>query len=176
MLGDVPKPGLIVLTLPGFLWNWYHFDQSKSFWDEFQGWPMPDYQHGYLPLTCPLGRQGKVKKTWYTSLWLEQPALLVEHMWVSITQQKWPAWTLTISIYKVEDITVFCKYACFTKYWLKTGLCLLQAYQTIKGDKKRYQERIDEIASRPHKAATKEPAVTIQSEPSGEWFNLEGIT
>lgn len=59
---------------------------------------------------------------------------------------------------------MFCKYACFTKYWL------LQAYQTVKGDKKRYQERIDEIASRPYKDATKEPAATIQAQPAGEWF------
>lgn len=54
--------------------------------------------------------------------------------------------------------------------WKQRLICLLQAYQTVKGDKKRYQERIDEIASRPHKAATKEPAATIQSEPAGEWF------
>ncbi|XP_075876449.1 apoptosis-inducing factor 1, mitochondrial isoform X1 [Nelusetta ayraudi] len=40
------------------------------------------------------------------------------------------------------------------------------AYQTLKGDSKRYQERIDEIASRPHRATTQEPATTVQSEPS----------
>lgn len=40
------------------------------------------------------------------------------------------------------------------------------AYQTLKGDNKRYQDRIDEIASRPHRAATQEPATTVQSEPS----------
>lgn len=54
----------------------------------------------------------------------------------------------------------------------KQRFYLLQAYQTVKGDKKRYQERIDEIASRPHKAATKEPAATIQSEPEGENYNI----
>lgn len=54
---------------------------------------MQDYQHGYPVLTCPLGRQAMVKKTCSTWLWLEQPALAVEYMWVSITQQRWPVWT-----------------------------------------------------------------------------------
>lgn len=40
----------------------------------------------------------------------------------------------------------------------------IYAYRTIRGDKQRYQDRIDEIASRPHKAA-KEPVTPIQSEP-----------
>lgn len=51
---------------------------------------------------------------------------------------------------------------------------LFQAYQTVKGDSKRYQERIDEIASRPHRAATQQPATSVQSEASGEWFNFRG--
>uniref|UniRef100_A0A8C3AKX9 Apoptosis-inducing factor 1, mitochondrial n=1 Tax=Cyclopterus lumpus TaxID=8103 RepID=A0A8C3AKX9_CYCLU len=51
--------------------------------------------------------------------------------------------------------------------WLNT--CLFsQAYRTIKGDHQRYQDRIDEISSRPHKQATEEPAIPIQSEPPGE--------
>lgn len=43
-----------------------------------------------------------------------------------------------------------------------------QAYQTIRGDQKRYQDRIDEISTRPLKGATEEPATSIQSEPPGE--------
>nr|XP_046266978.1 apoptosis-inducing factor 1, mitochondrial isoform X3 [Scatophagus argus] len=41
----------------------------------------------------------------------------------------------------------------------------IYAYRHLKADKQRYQERIDEIASRTHKAATKEPVTVIQSEP-----------
>ncbi|XP_072230386.1 apoptosis-inducing factor 1, mitochondrial isoform X8 [Leuresthes tenuis] len=37
---------------------------------------------------------------------------------------------------------------------------------TLKGDQKRYQERIDEIESRPYKALTKEPATQVQPEAS----------
>lgn len=39
------------------------------------------------------------------------------------------------------------------------------AYQTVKGDNKRYQDRIDEISSRPHKTAKEEPVTPIESEP-----------
>lgn len=42
----------------------------------------------------------------------------------------------------------------------------IYAYRTVKGDKQRYQERIDEIASRPHKkVTTQESATSIESEP-----------
>ncbi|XP_044077424.1 apoptosis-inducing factor 1, mitochondrial isoform X2 [Siniperca chuatsi] len=41
----------------------------------------------------------------------------------------------------------------------------IYAYQTIRGDQRRYQDRIDEIASRPYKAATEKTATPIQSEP-----------
>ncbi|XP_053187665.1 apoptosis-inducing factor 1, mitochondrial [Scomber japonicus] len=40
----------------------------------------------------------------------------------------------------------------------------IYAYQTVKGDKKRYQERLDEIASRPYKQATEEAAVPTQTD------------
>ncbi|KAM8899517.1 apoptosis-inducing factor 1, mitochondrial isoform 2-T2 [Spinachia spinachia] len=40
----------------------------------------------------------------------------------------------------------------------------IYAYQTVKGDSQRYQDRIDEISSRPVKKLGEEPAVT-QSEP-----------
>ncbi|XP_068572490.1 apoptosis-inducing factor 1, mitochondrial isoform X3 [Cebidichthys violaceus] len=39
------------------------------------------------------------------------------------------------------------------------------AYRTIKGDSQRYQDRIDEISSRPSKQATEQPAALIQLEP-----------
>ncbi|XP_068456511.1 apoptosis-inducing factor 1, mitochondrial isoform X5 [Clinocottus analis] len=42
---------------------------------------------------------------------------------------------------------------------------LVYAYRTVKGDSQRYQERIDEIASRPNKQAREEQAIPIQSEP-----------
>lgn len=38
-------------------------------------------------------------------------------------------------------------------------------YRTIKGDGQRYEDRIEEISSRPFKNATQEPATYIQSEP-----------
>uniref|UniRef100_A0A667YCS1 Apoptosis-inducing factor 1, mitochondrial n=1 Tax=Myripristis murdjan TaxID=586833 RepID=A0A667YCS1_9TELE len=38
------------------------------------------------------------------------------------------------------------------------------AYQTVKGDKQRYQERLSEIASRPNKAAAEQPDTFIQLE------------
>ncbi|XP_038563852.1 apoptosis-inducing factor 1, mitochondrial isoform X2 [Micropterus salmoides] len=41
----------------------------------------------------------------------------------------------------------------------------IYAYQTIKGDQQRYQDRINEISSRSQKAATEEPTTPIQSEP-----------
>lgn len=44
----------------------------------------------------------------------------------------------------------------------------------IKGDKQRYQERIDEIESRKHKDK-KESDTTIQSEPPGESFCSETV-
>lgn len=50
---------------------------------------------------------------------------------------------------------------------------MLQAYQTLKGDSKRYRERLDEIASRPHRAAEQEPSTSVQPEASGEGFILE---
>ncbi|XP_034406174.1 apoptosis-inducing factor 1, mitochondrial isoform X2 [Cyclopterus lumpus] len=54
-------------------------------------------------------------------------------------------------------------------YFLLVGVtCVgggVYAYRTIKGDHQRYQDRIDEISSRPHKQATEEPAIPIQSEP-----------
>ncbi|KAM9348983.1 apoptosis-inducing factor 1, mitochondrial isoform 3-T3 [Symphorus nematophorus] len=50
------------------------------------------------------------------------------------------------------------------------------AYRTVRGDKQRYQERIDEIASRPTKAANGEPVTPIQSEPqAGEVPETEAI-
>lgn len=42
------------------------------------------------------------------------------------------------------------------------------AYRTVKGDQQRYQDRIEEIASRPYKATTNEPDTPIQSEPPAE--------
>ncbi|XP_039633836.1 apoptosis-inducing factor 1, mitochondrial isoform X3 [Perca fluviatilis] len=41
----------------------------------------------------------------------------------------------------------------------------IYAYRTVKGDSQRYQDRIDEISSRPYKRATEEPATLMQSEP-----------
>ncbi|XP_028451963.1 apoptosis-inducing factor 1, mitochondrial isoform X1 [Perca flavescens] len=41
----------------------------------------------------------------------------------------------------------------------------IYTYRTVKGDSQRYQDRIDEISSRPYKRATEEPATLIQSEP-----------
>ncbi|KAM4620578.1 apoptosis-inducing factor 1, mitochondrial isoform 5-T5 [Polymixia lowei] len=38
------------------------------------------------------------------------------------------------------------------------------AYQTVKGDSQRYQDRLAEIASRPNKSATEQPTTYIQSE------------
>ncbi|XP_070838828.1 apoptosis-inducing factor 1, mitochondrial isoform X2 [Chaetodon trifascialis] len=53
-------------------------------------------------------------------------------------------------------------------YFLLVGAAVLgggvYAYQTVKGDTKRYQERIDEISSRQQKPTTEE-APAIQSEP-----------
>uniref|UniRef100_A0A8D0AHL3 Apoptosis-inducing factor 1, mitochondrial n=1 Tax=Sander lucioperca TaxID=283035 RepID=A0A8D0AHL3_SANLU len=43
----------------------------------------------------------------------------------------------------------------------------IYTYRTVKGDNQRYQDRIDEISSRPYKRATEEPATPIQSEPPG---------
>ncbi|XP_059207474.1 apoptosis-inducing factor 1, mitochondrial isoform X2 [Centropristis striata] len=40
------------------------------------------------------------------------------------------------------------------------------AYRTVKGDKVRYQERLDEIASRPHKQAAQEAETPATPEPS----------
>ncbi|XP_041750848.1 apoptosis-inducing factor 1, mitochondrial isoform X2 [Coregonus clupeaformis] len=42
------------------------------------------------------------------------------------------------------------------------------AYRTIKGDKDRYQERIDEIASRPNKVVPEQPMTYLTSEAPGE--------
>uniref|UniRef100_A0A3B5BM66 Apoptosis-inducing factor 1, mitochondrial n=1 Tax=Stegastes partitus TaxID=144197 RepID=A0A3B5BM66_9TELE len=42
---------------------------------------------------------------------------------------------------------------------------LTYAYFLLKGDQKRYQERMEEIMTRSQRAATEEPAATIQSEP-----------
>lgn len=39
------------------------------------------------------------------------------------------------------------------------------AYRTVKGDKQRYQDRIDEISSRPNKLSSKEPATPVPPEP-----------
>uniref|UniRef100_G3QAE2 Apoptosis-inducing factor 1, mitochondrial n=1 Tax=Gasterosteus aculeatus aculeatus TaxID=481459 RepID=G3QAE2_GASAC len=44
----------------------------------------------------------------------------------------------------------------------------IYAYRTVKGDSQRYQDRIDEISSRPLKTFTEEPATPTQSEPPGE--------
>lgn len=75
--------------------------------------------------------------------------------------------TLSLSEHTVQVIR--CK--SFTKYqWLKTVL-LSQAYRTVKGDSQRYQDRIDEISSRPLKTFTEEPATPTQSEPPGERIN-----
>lgn len=41
----------------------------------------------------------------------------------------------------------------------------IYAYRTVKGDKQRYQERIDEISSRPSKATESDPDTPIQPEP-----------
>jgi len=53
-------------------------------------------------------------------------------------------------------------------YVLLVGaVCLgggVYAYRTVKGDKQRYEERLAEIASRPHKAASEQPAKTVQPE------------
>ncbi|XP_072230381.1 apoptosis-inducing factor 1, mitochondrial isoform X3 [Leuresthes tenuis] len=46
---------------------------------------------------------------------------------------------------------------------------------TLKGDQKRYQERIDEIESRPYKALTKEPATQVQPEASVEATETEAV-
>ncbi|XP_074527872.1 apoptosis-inducing factor 1, mitochondrial isoform X4 [Halichoeres trimaculatus] len=40
------------------------------------------------------------------------------------------------------------------------------AYRTVKGDQRRYQERIDEISSRHQKVDTEEPVAPTESEPS----------
>ncbi|XP_056267312.1 apoptosis-inducing factor 1, mitochondrial isoform X4 [Pseudoliparis swirei] len=54
-------------------------------------------------------------------------------------------------------------------YFLLVGVTFIgggiYTYRTVKGDHQRYQERIDEISSRPHKQAAEEPAIPIQSEP-----------
>uniref|UniRef100_A0AAQ4QFA5 Apoptosis-inducing factor 1, mitochondrial n=1 Tax=Gasterosteus aculeatus aculeatus TaxID=481459 RepID=A0AAQ4QFA5_GASAC len=47
----------------------------------------------------------------------------------------------------------------------------IYAYRTVKGDSQRYQDRIDEISSRPLKTFTEEPATPTQSEPPGERIN-----
>lgn len=44
-----------------------------------------------------------------------------------------------------------------------------QAYRILKEDKERYRDRINEIASRPQKAAAKQ-ATLLHSEPQGEFF------
>ncbi|XP_071316198.1 apoptosis-inducing factor 1, mitochondrial isoform X2 [Trachinotus anak] len=41
----------------------------------------------------------------------------------------------------------------------------IYAYRTVKGDQQRYMERMAEISSRPHKAASQKTAVPAQSEP-----------
>lgn len=40
----------------------------------------------------------------------------------------------------------------------------IYAYRTVKGDSKRYQDRLEEISSRPHKKASEQAATFIQSE------------
>ncbi|XP_036974658.1 apoptosis-inducing factor 1, mitochondrial isoform X3 [Acanthopagrus latus] len=42
----------------------------------------------------------------------------------------------------------------------------IYAYRTVQGDKQRYQERIEEISSRPNKATAKDPDTPIQPEPT----------
>ncbi|KAM8742341.1 apoptosis-inducing factor 1, mitochondrial isoform 3-T3 [Acanthopagrus schlegelii] len=42
----------------------------------------------------------------------------------------------------------------------------IYAYRTVQGDKQRYQERIEEISSRPNKATEKDPDTPIQPEPT----------
>uniref|UniRef100_H2TZS4 Apoptosis-inducing factor 1, mitochondrial n=1 Tax=Takifugu rubripes TaxID=31033 RepID=H2TZS4_TAKRU len=49
---------------------------------------------------------------------------------------------------------------------------LFQVYRTLKEDKERYQDRINEIASRPQKAAAKE-ATLLHPEPQGEFLFLK---
>lgn len=52
----------------------------------------------------------------------------------------------------------------------------IYAYQTIKGDKQRYQDRLAEISSRPHKAATEQAATYLQAEaPAVEATETEAI-
>lgn len=49
----------------------------------------------------------------------------------------------------------------------KGGCMFSQTYYTVRGDKERYEDRLTEIASRPNKAATKQPDAYIQSEAPG---------
>uniref|UniRef100_UPI003AADD120 apoptosis-inducing factor 1, mitochondrial isoform X1 n=1 Tax=Centroberyx gerrardi TaxID=166262 RepID=UPI003AADD120 len=50
------------------------------------------------------------------------------------------------------------------------------AYQTVRGDKQRYQDRLTEIASRPNKAAAGQPSAYIQSEaPAVEATETEEV-
>lgn len=42
------------------------------------------------------------------------------------------------------------------------------AYRTIKGDKERYQERINEIASRPNKVVPEQPITEAPGEQAAE--------
>lgn len=44
-----------------------------------------------------------------------------------------------------------------------------QTYRILKENKERYQDRINELASRPQKAAAKQAAL-LHSEPQGEFF------
>lgn len=144
---------------------------------------MLEYQRMCLWLTCPPGQQEKVERTCCTSLLWEQSASAVDYMWVKFvyTDMHWKnTWyLLMILVFRASllcnlgfdqwILPVICKCSCAV--WIRTvevAVCFLQAYQTIKGDKRRYQDRIDELASRPHKAAIKEAATSIQSEPPSE--------
>ena len=45
-----------------------------------------------------------------------------------------------------------------------------QAYRTIKGDKDRYNDRLEEIASRPNKSAPDQPETYLSTESPGNPF------
>ncbi|XP_071395723.1 apoptosis-inducing factor 1, mitochondrial isoform X3 [Centroberyx affinis] len=65
-------------------------------------------------------------------------------------------------------------------YVLLVGAALLgggvYAYQTVRGDKQRYQDRLTEISSRPNKAAAGQPSAYIQSEaPAVEATETEEV-
>lgn len=47
-----------------------------------------------------------------------------------------------------------------------------QAYHTLKGDQKRYEERMAELLSRPHLRGAEKTAVPTESEPPGEQLLL----